>query len=123
MNPFSEDNLVEQTAIKLVKEVWGDSECHINAFTENEHAKLGRKHRSEVVLVEYLISALEKINPELTKDSLNQAKEQLTRDLSQMSLVNANKEIYQLLLNGASVQVVKRDGEYEVETAKFFRFC
>ena len=123
MNPFSEDNLVEQTAIKLVKEVWGDSECHINAFTENEHAKLGRKHRGEVVLVEYLISTLEKINPELTKDSLNQAKEQLTRDRSQMSLVNANKEIYQLLLNGASVQVVKRDGEYEVETAKFFDFA
>jgi type I restriction enzyme R subunit len=122
MNPFSEDNLVEQTVIKLVKELWADSACHINAYTDEEDAKLGRAHRGEVVLTKYLLPALETINPELPKEALDQAVEQLTRDRPQMSLVNANKEIYQLLRDGASVQVMNRDGEYETETARFFDF-
>lgn len=47
MNQFSEDNLVEQTVIKLIREVWADSACHINAFTDDEDAKLGRGHRDK----------------------------------------------------------------------------
>jgi len=122
MNPFSEDNLVEQTATKLVKELWADSACHINAYTDEEDARLGREHRGEVVLTKYLLPALETINPELPKEALDQAVEQLTRSRSHMSLVNANKEIYTLLRDGASVQVMNRDGEYETETARFFDF-
>ena len=122
MNQFSEDNLVEQTVIKLVKELWADSACHINAYTDEEDARLGREHRGEVVLTKYLLPALETINPELPKEALDQAVEQLTRSRSHMSLVNANKEIYTLLRDGASVQVMNRDGEYETETARFFDF-
>ncbi len=122
MNPFSEDNLVEQTVIKLIKEVWADSACHINAYGEGEDTKLGREHRSEVVLKKYLLPALGKINPELPKESLEQAVEQIMSDRSHLSLVNANKEIYQLLKDGASVQVMNRDGEYETETACYFDF-
>jgi type I restriction enzyme R subunit len=122
MNPFSEDNLVEQTVTKLVKELWADSACHINAYTDEEDARLGREHRGEVVLTKYLLPALETINPELPKEALDQAVEQLTRSRSHMSLVNANKEIYTLLRDGASVQVMNRDGEYETETARFFDF-
>lgn len=122
MNPFSEDNLVERTVIKLIKETWADSACHINAYEEEEDAKLGREHRGEVVLKKYLFPALEKLNPELPKESLEQAVEQITRDRSHLSLVNANKEIFQLLRDGASVQVMNKDGEYETETARFFDF-
>ena len=50
MNAFSEDNLVEQTVIKLIKEVWADSKCHINSYSENDDSKFGREHRGEVVL-------------------------------------------------------------------------
>ncbi len=123
MNQFSEDNLVEQTVIKLIKEVWADPACHINAYTDEDDAKLGREHRGEVVLTKYLFPALKKINPELPKEALEQAVEQLARDRSHLSLVNANKEIYLLLRDGASVQVENRDGEYETETARFFDFA
>ena len=122
MNPFSEDILVEQTVIQIIKEVWGDSSCHVNAFTNEGNDKLGREHRGEVVLVEYLILALEKINPSLTKEALDQAVEQVLRDRSQISLVNANKEIYQLLRDGANVQVMNSVGDFETETARFFDF-
>ena len=74
------------------------------------------------MLTKYLLPALETINPELPKEALDQAVEQLTRSRSHMSLVNANKEIYTLLRDGASVQVMNRDGEYETETARFFDF-
>lgn len=123
MNPFSEDNLVEQVAIKFIKEAWSDSTCHINAYTDEEDAKLGRMHRGEVVLKKYLLPALQKINQDLPQEALDQAIEQLTRDRSQMSLVSVNKQIYQLLRDGASVQVMNRDGEYETETARFFDFA
>ncbi|MFS8160438.1 MAG: type I restriction endonuclease, partial [Candidatus Roizmanbacteria bacterium] len=122
MNPFSEDNLVEQTVIKLIKEVWADSKCHINAYTDEEDAKLGRENRGEVVLRKYLLPALKNINPELPDEAIEQAIEQLIRDRSHLPLVNANKEIYQLLRDGASVQVMNRDGEYETENALFFDF-
>ncbi|MFA5185735.1 MAG: type I restriction endonuclease subunit R [Patescibacteria group bacterium] len=122
MNPFSEDSLVEQTVIKLVMELWADSACHINAFTDENDAKLGRENRGEVVLKKFLMPALAKFNPEMPPEALDQAAEQLMRDRSQMSLVNANKEVYQLLRDGASVQVMNRDGEYEFETVRFFDF-
>ena len=122
MNPFSEDNLVEKTVIKLIKEVWADSACHINAYTDEEDAKLGRDHRGEVVFKKYLLPSLEKLNPDLPKEALEQAVEQIVRDRSHLTLVNANKEIYHLLRDGASVQVMNRDGEHETESARFFDF-
>ena len=36
MNPFNEDNLVEKTVIKLIKEIWGNSKCHINAYKDED---------------------------------------------------------------------------------------
>jgi type I restriction enzyme R subunit len=122
MNPFSEDNLVEQTVIKLIKELWADSVCHINAYTDEEDSKLGREHRGEVVLRKFLLPTLEKLNPNIPKDSLEQATNELIRDRSQVSLVSANKEIYTLLRDGAGVQVLNRDNEYETETVRFFDF-
>jgi len=122
MNPFSEDNLVEQTVIKLVKEVWANEACHINAYSDEDDARLGRAHRGEVVLKKYLLPALQKLNPELPTDALEQAMEQVMRDRSHLSLVNANGEVYSLLRGGASVQVAGRDGEFEDVTVRFFDF-
>src|SRR3989338_4416745 len=120
MNPFTEDNLVEQTVIKLIKELWGDEACHINAYTDAEDAKLERDNRGEVVLKKFLVPALLKLNPDLPADAITQAVEQLTRDRSHLSLVNANHEIYKLLRDGASVNVPRSDGGTDSERARFF---
>lgn len=122
MNKFSEDNLVEKTVIDLVKEVWADPDCHINAFSDEEDAKLGREHRGEVVLTKFLRPALEKLNPDLPPEALDEAIAELTRDRSQMTLVNANHEIYKLLRDGASVEVTKDEDEHETERVRFFDF-
>jgi type I restriction enzyme R subunit len=122
MNPFSEDNLIEQTVIKLIKKAWSDSDCHINAYSDEEDAKLGRDSQGEVVLTKYLMPVLAKLNPKLPADALAQAAEELTRDRSHLSLVNANQEIYKLLRDGVNVKVSRPNGESETERVRFFDF-
>lgn len=122
MNPFTEDNLVEQTVIKLIKEIWTDEACHINAYTDAEDARLGREHRGEVVLKKFLLLALEKFNPNLPVDAFAQAIDQLIRDRSHLSLVNANHEIYKILRDGVSVNVPRADGASDTERVKFLDF-
>src|SRR3989338_5062063 len=122
MNPFSEDNLVEQTVIKLIKKAWGDSDCHINAYSDEKDAQLGREHQGEVVLKKFLLPTLEKINPTLSADAYAQAAEELTRDRSHLSLVNANQEIYTLLRDGVNVKVSRADGSNDTERVRFFDF-
>ena len=48
--------------------------------------------------------------------------EELTRDRSHLSLVNANHEIYKLLRDGASVISMNNDGANETERVRFFDF-
>ncbi len=122
MNPFSEDNLVEKTVIQLIKEVWGDEECHINAFSDSEDAKLGRENRGEVVLKKYLIPALSRLNPDFPKEAINDAVAQITRDRSHLSLIKANQEIYAMLRDGVNVTVRKSDGTSYDDKIKFFDF-
>lgn len=130
MNPFSEDNLVEQTVIKLIKEIWADPpvgeaspSCHINAYTDENDLLLGRDNQGEVVLKKYLLPALQKLNPGLPEEALAQAVDILTRDRSNLSLVNANHEVYKLLRDGVNVKVAKADGESETERVRFFDFA
>ncbi|PIQ68967.1 MAG: DEAD/DEAH box helicase [Candidatus Taylorbacteria bacterium CG11_big_fil_rev_8_21_14_0_20_46_11] len=122
MNPFSEDNLVEQTVIKLIKGIWADSACHINAFKDEDDLKLGRDNQGEVVLKKYLLPALQKLNPTLSADALAQAVDAITRDRSNLSLVKANQEVYKLLLGGVNVQVAQANGEMGDERVRFFDF-
>lgn len=35
MNPFSEDNLVAQTVIKLIKDIWANEVCYIKEGLSN----------------------------------------------------------------------------------------
>lgn len=122
MNQFSEDNLVEQTVIKLIKDVWGDADCHVNAFTDIEDAKLGRDNQGEVVLTKYLLPALKKINPFLPEDALQQAVHEITRDRSNTTLVKANQEVYKLLKDGFSVNTKTEDDSSKTENVQFFDF-
>src|SRR3989338_1488176 len=122
MNQFTEDQLVEQTVISLVKKLWGGKACHINAYKDEDDAKLGREHRGEVVLKKFLLPALQKLNPTIPEPLLTMAIDELTRDRSHLSLVNANHEIYKLLRDGASVMSASESGVSETERVRFFDF-
>nr|MBA2677855.1 type I restriction endonuclease subunit R [Ktedonobacteraceae bacterium] len=59
-----------------------------------------RKHESEVVLRDTLWAALRRLNPDKPEQLLNQAFNELTRDLSLLGGIGANKQVHQWLKNG-----------------------
>ena len=100
---FSEDTLVEQPAIALFDELgYETANCFYEKVGTNT-STLGRETTEEVILVSKLRSALEKLNPELDSEAINLAIEELARDRSAMSLVQANREVYKLLKDGVKV--------------------
>src|SRR3990172_6987134 len=121
MNEFSENNLVEQTAIKLFAELWG-AENFANAYSGETDAEFGRENPGEVVLMSYLKIALVKLNPNVSTEALNLAIDEIIKDRSAMSMVNANHEIWQLLKNGVKVETENEKGERQTETVKIIDF-
>ncbi len=115
MNPYSEDNLIEQPVIELFKDELGYD--YLNCMDEKfgEDGTLGRQEPSEVVLAPRLKSALRKLNPGVDEKILDVAIEELTKDRSLVSLAEANKEIYDLIKKGVDVRVSNEEGGIEEE--------
>jgi type I restriction enzyme R subunit len=117
MNEYTEDALVEKPAIELFKKLgWTARNCYYETF--GPHGDLGRETSNEVVLVQRLRPALEKLNPGIGQEAIRLAIEELTRDRSTLSSANANREIYKLLKDGVKVQVRRDDGEEIIETVR-----
>lgn len=121
MNEFSEDKLIEQTAIKIFGELWG-AENFINAYSEEGDDLLGRENQGEVVLTNRLKPKLQTLNPEASEEAIEQAMTLLTRDRSAMSLVNANAELYRLIKEGVKVEVRDERGSMEAIKIKVVDF-
>jgi type I restriction enzyme R subunit len=112
MNRYTEDYLVEQPAMELLSSIgWETLNCYDETFGKN--GTLGRETPSDVVLTRYLREAILRLNPGIDLDALSMAIDELTRDRSSLSPVNANQEIYRLLKDG--VPVTYRD-DYDEET-------
>lgn len=121
-NQFSEDSLVEASVVELISEIWGEGANHINAYTPDEDAKLGRAHQGEVLLMDRLLASLRKINPNRSEDSLRGAIDALSRERLETSLVSINQEIYKLLRDGYQSTETNSQGEPSVETVNYFDF-
>ena len=70
---------------------------------------LGRETTAEVVLMSRLRAALERLNPTAPPRGARLAIEALTRNRATMSLVAANREVYDLLKTGIPVSVPDRE--------------
>lgn len=101
---YTEDELVEQPAIKLFAAMGWQT---VSAMEEifGPGGTLGRETPGEVVLIPRLHDALKKLNPTLPSEAISSAVDELTRDRSTMSLVAANQEVYNLLKEGVKVSV------------------
>jgi type I restriction enzyme R subunit len=110
---YSEDSLVEQPAIELLSSLGWETYQAYDEFNAACGSSLGRETKSEVVLLSRLRPALLKLNPDASPEAIDQAIEELTRDRSRMSLVAANREIYELLKNGIRVHLEGREDEEE----------
>lgn len=112
---YTEDALIEQPAIELLQKLGWET---YNAFHEFDGGKssLGRETKSEVVLIDRLLPALRRLNPNLTEQALALTVEELTRGRSQMSPASANREIYQILKNGYRAHIPDANSEENVDT-------
>ena len=113
MNPYSENQLVEQPAIALLKEMgWHTQDCS-NEFESDIEIRIGRETKSDVVLTDRLRAALERLNPDATEDAIDAAIEELTQSRAVMNPVEANREIYNLLKDGVKVTVTDPNTQEE----------
>jgi type I restriction enzyme R subunit len=113
---FSEQELVEKPTIELFEKLGFQTR---NCFHElfGPQGTLGRDSPSEVILISRLRPKLLHLNPDIPKESIETAIEELTRDRSSMSMVQANKEIYLTLKSGIKVSF-RKDGEDITETVR-----
>jgi type I restriction enzyme R subunit len=80
---------------------------------------LGRETKSEVVLTERLRKELIRLNPDVSSEAIEQTIEELIRDRSRMSMVAANREIYNMLRNGTRITIPDDEyGEDKVENIR-----
>ena len=101
---FTEDQLVEQPAIRLFAELgWETVSAREEVF--GPEGTLKRDNRTEVVLVHRLRAALERLNPSIPTDAISNGIDELTRDRSAMLPEQANREVYLLLKDGIKVSV------------------
>ncbi|WP_437528254.1 type I restriction endonuclease subunit R [Sorangium sp. So ce726] len=112
MSANTRESHIEQAAAGLFRAM-GWSTAYAMEEVLGERGTLGREHQGEVVLRPRLRAALEKLNPEAPPEALAQAIDELTRDRSAMSLVQANREIYELLKKGIVVRAGAADEEGE----------
>src|ERR1700680_807039 len=104
MRNYSEDALVEQPAIALFAKLGYET---INAFHEKpgKRSILGRETQHEVVLVPRLRAALHRLNPDVAREAIELAVEDLTSDRRALSPAHANREVYRLLKEGVKVKM------------------
>lgn len=113
-NPYSENQLVEQPAIALLKEIgWKTQDCS-NEFEYDSQTRTGRETKSEVVLTDRLREGLERLDPNAPSDAIDAAIEELTQSRAVMNPVDANREIYNLLKDG--VKVITTDPTTQEDT-------
>ena len=101
---YTEDNLVEQPAIRLFAELGWET---LSASDEVMGASgtLGRETKSEVVLAVRLHNVLVRLNPSLPPEAISAAVDELSRDRSAMLPTAANRELWALMRDGVKVSV------------------
>lgn len=106
---YSEEALVELPTIALFEEL--DWE-HIDAFHETlgPDGTLGRDNKSEVFLTGRLRQALERLNPEMPLEAIEDAVTEIIKPRTAMYHARANAEIHALLRDRVEVSVRQPDG-------------
>ena len=111
-NEYSEDNLIEKTAIDLFLHQLGwDTLYAFNKEGFGEGSALGRLNKSEVVLKTIFFEKIRAFNPGLPQKAYEEAYEKLTEESSTKLLDEINFEKHQLLRNGIPVDFVNEKGE------------
>lgn len=120
--PITEDD-IEQAILAKLREEHGYAT--LNCFTANAddlNDRSGRTDKADVVFHQPLRKAALRINPHIPEASIDQALAHLTDKRAAMSLVVANREVYQLIRDGIPVVYQNADGRTEHERVRVVDF-
>ncbi len=119
---FSEDYLVEESTREVLQEIGWHIEYAWGEESFGEDGLLRRDNRSEVILTRYLRNALETFNPNLPESAYSDAIGQISEKFANKSLIQINKEKYDLFKNGVSVKYVDSYGVAKQKRLQVFNF-
>jgi type I restriction enzyme R subunit len=121
---YSEDNLIEQTAIGLFQnQLNWDTLLAYNTETFGDGGTLGRTDKRDVVLKKIFLEKLQYLNPNLPSKAYEEAYQKLTEASSSKSLAEINQEKHQLMRDGIPVDYINDKGEQiKNKTLRVFDF-
>ena len=121
MNPvtLTEDTLAEQPALEWFREL--GYEVAFGPYISPGGLRPERESFSDVVLKRRLRSALEKLNPHLPQEAIEDALHQLLSHDSPNTFVN-NHQFHRIAVNGLKVEITTAEGERRGDFAKVFDF-
>ncbi len=109
---YSEDNLIEQTAIDLFHNNLGwDTAIAYNKETFGEGSTLGRLNKKDIILQKFFLEKLKQFNPGLPEQAYLKGYEKLIEDSITKTLSEINQEKYNILRDGIPVDFTNDKGE------------
>ncbi|MEQ8209405.1 MAG: type I restriction endonuclease subunit R [Lacipirellulaceae bacterium] len=123
MPRYDEDNLVQRTTAECFEHQLGWRSVYAyNQETFGSDGLLGRDSDREVVLKRVLRGKLRDLNPRLPEEAYDDAVRQLVEVEAAQSLVLANREKYELLVDGVKVRYRDDKGERVQRRLRVFDF-
>lgn len=122
MNDYTEDRLAQETLASYLQDELGwDNVFAFNTETFGPEGTLGRKSDRDVVLTRHLGEALVRLNPGLPDEAYQSALHQVTDTLAFQSVVQTNREKYELIRDGVLASY-KKNGEIKKSRLKVFDY-
>lgn len=115
---FYESEL-EKAALEWFEELGYDIDCAVNLSPEGEYPE--RAGYEDVVLSERLMESLERLNPSMPPEAIEEAFRQITIPQSPSLLMN-NKAFQKMITDGVDVQVRLEDGGFKTEKVYLFDY-
>lgn len=109
---YSEDSLIEQTCIQLLRDQLGWKSIHVyQGESFGATGTLGRDSESEVILRTRFYAAIQSLNPGLPEQAYDEAWQSITGAAATKSLAEINQEKYVALRDGIPVTYKNEKGE------------
>jgi type I restriction enzyme R subunit len=123
MPNFISEDQIEQALVQRLQHLHGfDS---LNCYTDDPEDLNDGSHRTnkrDVILVDRVKEAALRLNPEIPPKAIDDALEKLVERRRAMSLVAANREVYNLLRDGIAVEFDNATGQKQQERVYLIDF-
>jgi type I restriction enzyme R subunit len=120
---YSEDGLIEQTAISIFKDLKWETANVYKGESFQKDSTLGRSSAAEVILQSRFLQAVRNLNPGLPETAYAAAFEEINAFNATQTQADLNHDKYKLLRDGVPVSFVNEKGErVEGKRLRVFNF-